>query len=248
MGPSALGEVLFPVIAGLEGRRDAWGVANAYVNSTRYLVMAGWPVALAGALLAEPLIRLLFGAAYAPAAPALVILVVGAGIVSMGHPAVAVIYSQERNAFLIVSSVAIVALNIVLDLVLIPPWGAVGAAVANVVVQGVLLAVHTLWVSRWLGVRPPVADALRSLAAALLAFAPALVLQIWSAGSLSVAGLVVAGLVAYPWLLAVTGALQAADVTRLQAIEAALPSRVRVFAGPILRTLRDCLRMPVVAS
>ena len=193
LGPSALGEVLFPVIARLEGRRDAWGVANAYVHSTRYLVMAGWPVALGGALLAEPLIRLLFGAAYAPAVPALVILVVGAGIVAMGHPAVAVIYSQERNTFLIVSSLAIVVLNIGLDLVLIPPWGAVGAALANAVVQAVLLAVHTLWVSRWLGVRPPVADALRSLAAAILAFAPAMVLQSWPAGPFPVALLVVTG-------------------------------------------------------
>lgn len=247
LGPSALGEVLFPVIAHLEGRRDAWGVANAYVHSTRYLVMAGWPVALGGALLAEPLIRLLFGAAYAPAVPAMVILVVGAGIVAMGHPAVAVIYSQERNAFLIVSSVAIVALNIVLDLVLIPPWGAVGAAVANAVVQAVLLAVHTLWVSRWLGVRPPVADALRSLAAAILAFAPAFVLQSWPVGPFPVALLVVIGLLAYPWLLAVLGALQAGDVTRLQAIEAALPSNVRAFAGPLVRTLRLCLRIPVPA-
>jgi O-antigen/teichoic acid export membrane protein len=247
LGPSALGEVLFPVIARLEGRRDAWGVANAYVHSTRYLVMAGWPVALGGALLAEPLIRLLFGALYAPAVPALVILVVGAGIVAMGHPAVAVIYSQERNTFLIVSSLAIVALNIVLDLLLIPPWGAVGAALANAVVQAVLLAVHTLWVSRWLGVRPPVADALRSLAAAILAFAPAMVLQSWPAGPFPVAMLVVMGLVAYPWLLAVSGALQAGDVTRLQAIEAALPANVRAFAGPVVRALRLCLRVPAPA-
>ncbi|HEY7649641.1 MAG TPA: oligosaccharide flippase family protein [Methylomirabilota bacterium] len=244
LGPSALGEVLFPVIARLEGRRDAWGVANAYVHSTRYLVMAGWPVALGGALLAEPLIRLLFGPAYAPAVPAMVILVVGAGIVAMGHPAVAVIYSQERNTFLIVSSVAVVALNIVLDLLLIPAWGAVGAAVANALVQGALLAVQTLWVARWLAVKPPIADAARSLGAGVLAFAPAFVLQIGPASPLSVALLVVLGLMAYPWLLAVSGALQAGDVARLQAIEAALPSNVRAFAGLVVRTLRLCLRAP----
>lgn len=244
LGPSALGEVLFPVISRLEGRRDAWGVANAYVHSTRYLVMAGWPVALGGALLAEPLIRVLFGPAYAPAVPPMAILVVAAGVVAMGHPAVAVIYSQERNAFLIVSSVAVVALNIVLDLLLIPPWGAVGAAVANAVVQGVLLVVQTVWVSRWLGVRPPAADALRSLGAGIVAFAPAFALRVWPVGPFPVALLVVMGLAAYPWLLAASGALHAGDVTRLQAIEAALPSNVRAFAGPVLRTLCLCLRAP----
>jgi hypothetical protein len=111
----------------------------------------------------------------------------------------------------------------------------------------VLLVVHTLWVSRWLGVRPPVADALRSLAAATLAFAPAMVLQSWPAGPFPVAMLVVMGLVAYPWLLAVSGALQAGDVTRLQAIEAALPANVRALAGPVVRALRLCLRVPVPA-
>lgn len=248
LGPSALGEVLFPVIARLEGRRDVWGVANAYVHSTRYLIMAGWPVALGGALLAEPLIWSLFGPAYAPAVPAMIILVIGAGVVAMGHPAVAVIYSQERNRFLVLSSVGTVALNVVLDLLLIPAWGAVGAAVANAVVQGVLLALQTLWVSRWLAVTPPIGDAIRSLAAGILAFLPAFVLQIWPAGPLPVASLVVLGLMAYPWLLALSGALRPGDVARLQAIEAALPSNVRAFAGPVVRAMSLCLRAPAPAK
>jgi O-antigen/teichoic acid export membrane protein len=248
LGPSALGEVLFPVISRLEGGRDLWGVANAYVHSTRYLVMAGWPLGLGGALLAEPLIQVLFGSAYGPAVPVMVILVVAAGVVAMGHPAVAVIYSQERHRFLIVSLLAIVGLNIALDFLLIPRWAAVGAALANATVQGVLLLVQTAYVSRWLGVRPPVAVVLRSLGASVVALAPAAVLRAWAAGPLPVVVLVVGGVAAYPWLLAGFGALVEADLARLRAIEAALPSPVRALTSPLLSALNRWARVPAPAG
>jgi O-antigen/teichoic acid export membrane protein len=239
LGPSALGEVLFPVIAGLQGRRDAWGVANAYVHATRYLAMAGWPLALGGAVLAEPLTRLLFGAAYTPAAPAMAILLFTAGVLSMGHPAVAVVYSQERHRFLVVSSLAFVALHLALDLLLIPTWAVLGAAIANAVVQAALLAVQTAAVCRWLGVRPPLGDIARSLGASVLAFAPAAALRAWlgPASPIPLGVLVVAAIAAYPWLLAAFGALEAGDIARLRAIEGTLPGPLRAVAAPLLRGL-----------
>jgi O-antigen/teichoic acid export membrane protein len=209
------------------------------MHSTRYLAMAGWPLALGGALLAEPLVRLLFGPAYGAAAPAIAILVATAGVVAMGHPAVAVVYSQERHRFLVVSSVAMVALNVALDFLLIPTWAAAGAAAANAAAQGVLLLAQTVFAARWLGVRPPTADIARSLGASVVAFAPAAALRAWfaAAGPLPLGLLVVAGLAAYPWLLAAFGALGSGDIARLQAIEAALPPPLRALAGPLLRRL-----------
>jgi O-antigen/teichoic acid export membrane protein len=231
LGPSALGEALFPVISRLEGRRDAWGVANAYVHATRYLVMIGWPLALGGAMLAEP---------------ALAVLVTAAGLISMGHPAVAVIFSQERHAFLLASSLLVVLLNVALDLLLIPPYAALGAAAANTAAQVVLLVIQTVFVARWLTVRPPVGAAVRSLLAGVVALTPVAVVRLWLAplDLLPLVLLALAAVVAYPWLLAAFGALIGEDITRLRAIAAAMPSPLRPFAGRLLAALGGWVRSP----
>jgi O-antigen/teichoic acid export membrane protein len=250
LGPGALGEVLFPVIAKLEGQRDAWGVGHAYVEATRYLSMAGVPLALGGALCAPAILRLLFGPQYLPAAPALAMLFVVAGVLSLSHPAAAVILSQERHAFLLTTSLGLVVLNVALDLVLIPPYGAIGAAAANAVTQAVWLVLQTAFVARWLRVAPPLADVGRSLLAGAVAFAPAAGLTAWlaSLGALAPLLSTVLALGLYPWALAACGALTDADIRRLQAVEAALPKAVRRATGPALRGLHGWARAPRSAS
>jgi O-antigen/teichoic acid export membrane protein len=239
LAPSALAEALFPAISRLEGARDRWGVANAYVQATRYLTMMAWPLAFAGAILAEPAIRVLFGPEYRPAAPVLAVLMLAAGLVSIGHPAVAVIYSQERHRFIVVSSLLVVLLNVGLDLALIPAHAGLGAAVANTLAQLVLLGLQTLGVARWLGVAPPAGTALRSLVAGVVAFGPVAGLR-WWLGSGDLLGLAVltggAGAV-YAWLLAVFGAVESDDLRRLRALGAALPGPLGAAAARLAAAL-----------
>ncbi len=109
LAPTALDEVLFPVIARLEGAGERWSVANAWVHSSRYLAMLGFPLLLGGALVAEPAVVLLFGATYRPAASALALLLSAAGFVAVAHPAGSVILSQERHRFLLTGTVGYVA-------------------------------------------------------------------------------------------------------------------------------------------
>src|SRR5262249_49083387 len=42
LAPTALDEALFPVIARLEGTRDRWSVANAWIHASRYLTILGF--------------------------------------------------------------------------------------------------------------------------------------------------------------------------------------------------------------
>ena len=244
LGPNALGEVLFPVIARLDGRGDAWGVANAYVHSTRYLAMAAFPLGVGGAIFAGPLLRMLFGPAYLPAAPALAVLMTATGLAALSHPAASVILSKERNAFLLVSSLLIAAANILLDLLLIPPYAAIGAAMANAVVQAVWLTVQTVIVSRWLRVRLPGGNIARSLLATLLAFVPAASIRTWPllGGAADVLLTLGTFVVLYPVLLAVLGALLPQDMTRLRALEGAVPLWARPHAAMILSILSAFMR------
>lgn len=237
--PTAVGEVLFPVIARLEGLRDAWGMANATVHATRYLAMIGFPLAAGGIVLARPLVRALFGEAWAPAGPVLALLLASAGIVALSHPAAAVIWSKERHRFLLTSAAALAVAKTALDLLLIPWQGALGAAVAGGVVQAAAAVVQLSFACRLVGARLPIGNLVRCLAATGIALAPAAALlsrPLWGGpGDLVAAGL--AFLVVYPLALAAVGVLVPEDLVRARAIEARLPASLRPLASRLLRAV-----------
>lgn len=242
--PSAIGEVLFPVIARLHGAGDAWGVRNAFVHATRYLAIVGFALGLGGAICAAPLLTLLFGTAYRPAAPALAILFAASGVIALSPPASSVILSTERHRFLLTSSLLVALANVLLDLLLIPPYAAVGAALANAITHSLLLAVQMTAVSRWLATSLPLGNLARALAAAAAAWLPAAVLRAWPLlGDVVDLGLGVAAfLLLYPLALAASGALIGEDIVRLRAVSQRLPTPGRVVAGSVLRTLGAWVR------
>ncbi len=93
---TSFGEVLFPVFARWQGLGDEPRIAAAFVQTTRYLTMVACPLVIGGALFAAPAIRLLFGAAYLPAAPVLAILLLAAGAVAVAQPAAAILVNKEQ--------------------------------------------------------------------------------------------------------------------------------------------------------
>lgn len=239
LGPGALGEVLFPVITRLESLGDRWGVGHAWREATRGLAVLALPLAVGGAWLAEPLLLVLFGGAYLAAAPTVAVMFVTTAVVSLALPSGAVILARERQGFVLRASLVLAAFNVVADLALIPSWAALGAALANLLTQGVWLLVQVGAVRRWLGVAPPTADVARAAAATLVAFAPLAALRAWPAlGFLadSVLGLVVALLV-YPPLLALTGAVGREDLDRARAAADRLPAGVGRLTAPALALL-----------
>lgn len=242
--PTAVGEALFPVFSRLEGLKDEWGIANASMQSTRYLAIVGFPIAIGGAVLAPPLVRLLFGSAYLPAAPVLAVLLVSAGVVAVAQPAAAVIVNKERYRFLILSTAGLTVVNVALDVLLIPTYAAIGAAVANTIVQIAAAVAQLAFVARLLRVPLPLGDLARCLGAALVAAAPAMLVQAYAPGK-GLVGLALTGLaflIAYPFLLARSGVLSSADFERLQAAAGVLPPPFRGLAGLSLTNMRSWAR------
>jgi O-antigen/teichoic acid export membrane protein len=229
LAPTALDEALFPVLAQLEGARERWDVANAWLHATRYMAMLGLPLVVGGALAAEPAITVFFGPAYLPAAPAFAVLLSAAGVVAMAHPAGSVILSQERHTFLLRGTIAAGLGSILIDLVLIPPFGATGAAVANGIVLVVWSMAQIAFVAASLRARLPAGNIARALAATVLAFLPALAARQLTAAppALRLTAVVLAFAVLYPLALALTGALLGDDVERLRAVVDRLPRPAR---------------------
>jgi len=236
LAPTALDEVLFPVIARLEGAGERWSVANAWVHSSRYLAMLGFPLLLGGALVAEPAVVLLFGATYRPAASALALLLSAAGFVAVAHPAGSVILSQERHRFLLTGTVLAGIASVLLDVVLIPSYGAMGAAAANSVILAVWSSVQIGYVASRLRARLPLGNLARIGAAAAIAILPGLGTRVWASAPpvIELALIVVTFVLAYPFALAAMHALFPDDVERLLAAADTLPRPMR---APLRRVL-----------
>jgi O-antigen/teichoic acid export membrane protein len=100
---------------------------------------AGLPLVVGGMVLARPLMVLLFGSAYAPGAPMLAWLLVSIGFTFAhgAYTAALIAAGATRRELLIMTAAAFV--NIAANLVVIPRYGALGAAMVTALSEGVAL-------------------------------------------------------------------------------------------------------------
>ena len=123
---ATIGSVLFPRLSATPDDVAKWRLTKRALLA---VVLAMVPVAATAVLLADPLIRVLFGGAFSPATAAFVSLM--PGILFLGIQVVAV---QFLNSIGFPKEVVVVwagalALNIVLNFHMIPTYGIVGASV-----------------------------------------------------------------------------------------------------------------------
>jgi O-antigen/teichoic acid export membrane protein len=97
--------------------------------STRYVAFTSFPVGIAGILLAYHLIHYLYGHEFIGAQRVLQIIFAASIFSNLSNPASAVLYGFEKQAFIYRYGMILAVTNIVIDLLLIKPYGAIGAAV-----------------------------------------------------------------------------------------------------------------------
>ncbi len=172
--PGVLSGVLMPAVSELYGKSEGERIRKLYLHSSKYLLMIALPCAFGLVFLSPQLIRVLFGTAYMPVVPILNILVVSGvfGIVASAGSSVQ--YGTENQAFILKVGSAIACVNILLDLWLIPRYGAIGAAIANSASQIAGVVIGTTQVCRLLKVSFPFPD-LAKITAASLAMWPMVV-------------------------------------------------------------------------
>ena len=141
---------------------------RVYARTLRYLMVMSLPIAVGAWALADRLVPFLFTANYLPAAPALqiIIWVVPLMFTSEFLGYVVLISSQERRAARAV--VVSTSFNVLLNLLLVPRYGFIAAAVMTVLTEAVLVGQY-VWTLRSLMRRIPWGRTLlRPLLAALL--------------------------------------------------------------------------------
>jgi O-antigen/teichoic acid export membrane protein len=110
--------------------------------------------AVGGILIAEPLVQFLYGKAYLAAVPALQILLALFGIhmISRTYRVLLISFNRQANDLRIMSLAAV--LNIILNVLVIKQWGMVGAALANVACECLILVLDYFSTQKFVGKVP----------------------------------------------------------------------------------------------
>jgi O-antigen/teichoic acid export membrane protein len=180
---------------------------------TSLSVVAALPLAAGSAILGTAVMTGLFGAAYYPAGPPFAILMAAGAIVvvATNYTSLAMAAGQERIFALSVTVAAIV--NVLLNLLLIPLWGTMGAAIATVAAE---LVVFLVCARRVVGVigRPPLAR--RRIVGAIAATAVMSAALIAMPSSISVWLRIASGGAIFFAVMAACGAVRRQDLELLR--------------------------------
>ena len=143
-----------PSAARLFARDDTRGIHRLYWSNAVWMGTLSFPIFIATCGFARPLITLLYGARYQPSSMVLLLIATGYFVsVAMGFN-VQTLQVFGKIRYIIVVNVAAIAANIAANLIVIPRYGAVGAAAVTLgtIVLHNLLNQGALWL---LGIRLP---------------------------------------------------------------------------------------------
>jgi O-antigen/teichoic acid export membrane protein len=151
-------------------------LARLYHKSMHYMGVVAMPMVVGIIVLAQPIMLLIFGPKFLPAVPVLQMLIVSLLFFFLSEPCNRVMLVKDRQrmtlGFLFVGA----STNVVLNLILIPKFGAVGAATARVCSASLYFALNYGYVSRNLVrngsltslIRPAIASAIMAMYAIIM--------------------------------------------------------------------------------
>ncbi len=151
MVPLLFGQVIFPVLTRCHGAGREL-LARAVERSTFYMAFLG-AVATGGLVgLAPDLLALVFGERYRGAAPTLQVVAFAMLCVFVTSPHVTALIAAGHAATWARITVLSAALNVGLNLIVIPPFGPIGAAATTLVTEATVLIASVVRLRRLVGV------------------------------------------------------------------------------------------------
>jgi O-antigen/teichoic acid export membrane protein len=146
-----------------------------YERSIRYMAMLVLPMVAGIGLLAPQIVPLVFGPSFQPTVPVLRVLILALVFLFLNEPSSRMMLVHDRQRQISLFLLGSAALNILLNILLIPSWGALGAATARLSSSMLFFAINYLYIRRFL-MR---ANIVRSLSRPVVATA-VMVCVVWS--------------------------------------------------------------------
>jgi O-antigen/teichoic acid export membrane protein len=154
VGLQAVGFIFMPVLSGLHEDGDETGMRRLYQIVTKWLFSGTLPLFLVVALFPTMTIKITFGPEYLPAADVLPVLAVAFFTHAVLGPNNQMLTSIGKTRTILYDTVAAAALNLALNIVLIPRYGLLGAAVATAGSYVLLNALYSYQLYRATGIHP----------------------------------------------------------------------------------------------
>jgi O-antigen/teichoic acid export membrane protein len=160
--PFALSMALFPVFSraakngaqleNLVGQKEE--LTNLFIRAFKFSVILCIPVLVNFLLLAEPIIRLIFGAKFIAAVPCLQILMISFPVTFLELLMNNFLISIKRQKLILICNTLCLATNLLLNIFLIPTFHAVGASWATSIAYIVLFIAFFYFIREYTGTLP----------------------------------------------------------------------------------------------
>lgn len=151
----SFGTLYEPAAARLHARGDTRGMAELYWATTLWIGVLSFPVFAATFAAATPLTLLLYGGRYEAAGPLLAVLALGQYLQSVSGFNGMTIKSVGRVQYLVVINLLALAANVLVTLLLVPSFGAMGAAASLTLTLVVHNALKQVGLRRATGIALP---------------------------------------------------------------------------------------------
>jgi O-antigen/teichoic acid export membrane protein len=140
-----------PVATGLYSQNLMAELRRNYTITTKWIVSLTLPFFLVLCLFPEAILNLFFGPTYTAAAPALRILSLGFIISNFFGPNQSILLAMRETKFIMWTVLATAIISVILYIVLIPPFGIIGAAISlavSVIVAKIIIAIKVYLLCR----------------------------------------------------------------------------------------------------
>lgn len=230
---------LLAMTAELHGRDDRKGLRELFQVATRLLVLIAPPVAVGGAIVARPLLALMYGADSRPVGIAAMLLLPPAALMVVAKPATSLLWGMGKQGLLLRPLAFGAVLNLSLDAIIIPRYGLYGAILSSGFAQVVTTVLTTRVCLNFLRYAFPWRPLIRTATAALVMIPFAALAAIWLDGIVLLFVDVCIGAVTYPVALFLLGAIDADILSTLTGWLHRLPRPLQLPCSTLLDMLAD---------
>jgi O-antigen/teichoic acid export membrane protein len=205
--PEVMVGALLPAFSALDGRNDRDRFRDVYRSALRYVALIGVPMTAVGTALAPAVFRLLYGEAFAAAAPLFQWFAIVGVIGAMRKVAWTALFAVGDCRYTFAATAVAAVANVGLAVALVPGFTTTGALVANGVAQAIAAACGFAAIARIQRCGFPVVDLVKVTAAGVLTLAVTRVLAGTTHDPVHLAGAAAAGLTVFVGASVLLGAV-----------------------------------------
>jgi len=147
--PTTIRTIFYPVMTEEYAKNNP--IAGLFRSGTNLILFLSLPIAVFLALFSKQFLSIFFGADYVGGYIVLIIICFSYFIFGLSNTSNIILYIKNKTKFALVNSFVAVVLNVILNIILIPKYGLIGAAIAtgiSVLVRGILIISESWYFSK----------------------------------------------------------------------------------------------------